>query len=108
MACHLFPVVMTSTPRHASNNLPQPVEITILMVWLINTTYFLRILKKIELDPASNLSVDNFKKILTTLMGQHLSLRYSQVTLVTGYSVLTAVNLSQHECAISGCTWAPN
>ena len=43
--------------------------------------------KKIELDPASNLSVDDFKKTLTTLMGQHLSLR--------------------HECAISGCTWAP-
>ena len=63
--------------------------------------------KKIELDPASNLSVDNFKKILTTLMGQHLSLRYGQVILVTGCSVLTAVNLSQHECAISGCTWAP-
>ena len=39
--------------------------------------------KKIELDPASDLSVDNFKKILTTLMGQHLSLRYGQVILVT-------------------------
>ena len=63
--------------------------------------------KKIELDPASNLSVDNFKKIMTTLMCQHLSLRYGQVILVTGYPVLTAVNLSQHECAISGCTWAP-
>ena len=35
--------------RHASNNLPQPVEIKILMVWLINTTYFLRILKKLNL-----------------------------------------------------------
>ena len=40
---------MTSTPRHASNNLPQPVEIKILMVWFINTTYFLRILKKLNL-----------------------------------------------------------
>ena len=49
VTCHLFPVVMTSTPRHASNNLPQPVEIQILMVWLINTTYFLRILKKLNL-----------------------------------------------------------
>ena len=49
VTCHLFPVVMTSTPRHASNNLPQPVEIKILMVWLINTTYFLRILKKLNL-----------------------------------------------------------
>ena len=35
--------------RHASNNLPQPVEIKILMVWLINTTYFLHILKKLNL-----------------------------------------------------------
>ena len=42
-------LVMTSTPRHASNNLPRPVEIKILMVWLINTTYFLRILKKLNL-----------------------------------------------------------
>ena len=49
VTCYLFPVVMTSTPRHASNNLPQPVEIKILMVWLINTTYFLRILKKLNL-----------------------------------------------------------
>ena len=63
--------------------------------------------KKIELDPASNLSVDYFKKILTTLMGQHLSLQYGQVILITGYPILTAFNLSQHECAISGCTCAP-
>ena len=40
-------------------------------------------------------------------MDQYLSLRYSQVILVTGYPVLTAVNLSQHGCAISGCTWTP-
>ena len=39
-------------------------------------------------------------------MVQYLSLRYGQVILVTGYPVLTAVNLSQHGCAISGCTWA--
>ena len=49
VTCHLFPVVMTSSPRHASNNLPQPVEIKILMVWLINATYFLPILKKLNL-----------------------------------------------------------
>ena len=49
VTCHLFPVVMMSTPRHASNNLPQPVEIKILMVWLINTTYFLCVLKKLNL-----------------------------------------------------------
>ena len=40
-------------------------------------------------------------------MDQYLSLRYGQVILVTGYPVLTAVNLSQLGCAISGCTWAP-
>ena len=47
------------------------------------------------------------KKILTTSMGQYPSLRYGQVILVNGYPVLTAFNLSQHGCAISGCTWAP-
>ena len=52
VTCHLFPVVMTSTPRHVSNNLPQPVEIKILMVWFINTTYFLRILKKLNSYPS--------------------------------------------------------
>ena len=40
-------------------------------------------------------------------MGQYLRLQNGQGTLVTGYPVLTAVNLSQHGCAISGCTWAP-
>ena len=67
---------MTSTPRHASNSLPQPVEIKILMVWLSHKyNLFHTHFYKIELDPAINLSVDYFKKILTTLMGQHLSLR---------------------------------
>ena len=33
-------------------------------------------------------------------MGQHLSPRFSQVILVSGYPVLTAVNWSQHWCAI--------
>ena len=33
-------------------------------------------------------------------MGRHLSLRYSQVILVSGYLVLTAVNWSQHWCPI--------
>jgi len=45
----------------------------------------------------SNLSADNFKKILT-LMGQHLSPRYGQVILVSRCPVLTAVNWSQHWC----------
>ena len=40
-------------------------------------------------------------------MGQYLSPQYGQVILATRYPVLTAVSLSQHECAISGCTWAP-
>ena len=40
-------------------------------------------------------------------MGQYLSMQYGQVILVTGNPVLIAVNLSQHGCAISGCTWAP-
>ena len=31
-------------------------------------------------------------------MGRHLSLRYGQVILVSGYPVLTAVNWSQHWC----------
>ena len=33
-------------------------------------------------------------------MGRHLSPRYSQVILVSGYLVLTAVNWSQHWCPI--------
>ena len=40
-------------------------------------------------------------------MGQYQSMQYGQVILVTGNPVLIAVNLSQHGCAISGCTWAP-
>ena len=40
-------------------------------------------------------------------MHQYLSLQYGQVILVTEYPILTAVNLSQHGCALWGCTWAP-
>ena len=47
----------------------------------------------------SNLSEDNFKKILD-LHGRHLSPWYGQVILVSGYPVLTAVNWSHHWCAI--------
>ena len=43
-------------------------------------------------------NLDNFKKILT-LIGQHLSPRYSQVILVSGYPVSTAVNWSRRWCA---------
>ena len=38
-----------------------------------------------------DLSADNFQKYLTS-MGGHLSLRYGQVILVSGYPVLKAVN----------------
>ena len=36
-------------------------------------------------------------------MSRHLSLRYGNVILVSGYPVLTAINWPQHECAITGC-----
>ena len=48
---------------------------------------------------ASNLSADNFKKYSAS-MGRDLRTRYGQVILVSGYPVLTAVNWSQHWCAI--------
>ena len=46
-----------------------------------------------------NLSADNFKKYSTS-MGEHLSPRYGQVILVSGCPLLTAVNWSQHWCAV--------
>ena len=39
-------------------------------------------------------------KRYSTSMGRHLSPRYGQVILVSGYPVLTAVNWLQHLCAI--------
>ena len=51
----------------------------------------------------SNLSADNFKKYSTS-MGRYLSPRYSQVIMVSGYPVLTAVNWSQHGCAACATT----
>ena len=39
-------------------------------------------------------------KKYSTSMGRHLSPRYGQVILVSGYPVLTAVNWSQHWCPI--------
>ena len=82
-------------------------EIKILIVRLINTTYFLCLLKKnwtwaCHHLKTRNFSADNFKKNSTS-MGRYFSLRYSQVILVSGYRNLTAVNWSQHGCAISGC-----
>ena len=52
-------------------------------------------LEKIDLSlrlfETGNLLADNFKKYSTS-MGRHLSQRYGQVILVSGYPVLTAVN----------------
>ena len=84
-------------------------EIKILMVGHINTTYFLWIKKKknwaCDHLKTSNLSANNFKKY-STLMGRYLSSRYGQVILVSGYPVLTAVNYSQHWCAIPAFLWS--
>ena len=44
--------------------------------------------------------MENFKKYSTST-GEHLSPRYRQMILVSGYSVSTAVNWSQHWCALS-------
>ena len=72
---------------------------------IINTTYFIwSFFKKIKLEPAiiwkpvpcQRLTSKNY---LTT-MGRHLSPRFTQVILVSGYLVLTAVNWSQHWCPI--------
>ena len=49
-----------------------------------------------------NLSADNFKKY-STLVGQTWA-RDTIRWYWSGYPVLTAVNCSQHGCAISGCT----
>ena len=61
----------------------------------INTTYFIWITKKFTWScdhlKISNFSADNFKKY-SSCMGRPLSPRYSQVILVSGYLVLTAVN----------------
>ena len=69
----------------------------------INTIYFIWIKKKwtwaCDYLKSSNLSAANFKKYLTS-MGRHLSPRYGQLMLVSGYPVLTAVNWLQHWCPI--------
>ena len=75
-------------------------EIKILIVRQKYTTYFIWTFKKkitwaCDHLQTSNLSADNL-----TSMGRHLSPRYGQVILVSGYLVLTAVNWSQHWCPI--------
>ena len=77
-------------------------EIKILIVRHINTTYFIWILKKIKLEPAIIWKPVPCQRITSkkhlTSMGRNLSPRYSQVILVSGYLVLTAVDGSQHWC----------
>ena len=79
-------------------------EIKILIVRHINTTYFIWILKKIKLEPAIIWKPVPCQRITSkkylTSMGRHLSPRYGQVILVSGYPVLTAVNWSKHWCPI--------
>ena len=64
-------------------------------------------LKKNKLEPAIIWKLVTCQRITSkrywTSMGRHLSPRYGQVILVSGYSVLTAVNWSQHWCAIYVC-----
>ena len=60
--------------------------------------------KKIKLEPAIIWKLVTCQRITSkrysTSMGRHLSPRYGQVILVSGYPVLTAVNWSQHWCPI--------
>ena len=85
-------------------------EIKILIVRVTNTSYFLFILKKIELEPATIWKLVTYQgttsKRICDLDGSILSPRYGQVMLVSGYPVLTAVNWSQHGFVISGGTRA--
>ena len=68
-------------------------------VQLMNTTYFICILKNwtwaCDHLKSSNLSADNFKKHSNSV-GRYLSLGYGQAILVSGYTVLTAVSWSKH------------
>ena len=61
-------------------------------------------IKKIKLEPAIIWKLVTCQRITSkrysTSMGRHLSPRYGQVILVSGYPVLTAVNWSQHWCTI--------
>ena len=69
-----------------------------------NKTYFIWMKKKIKLEPAIIWKLVTCQRITSkkylTSMGHRLSPRYGQVILVSGYPVLTAVNWSQHWCAI--------
>ena len=60
--------------------------------------------KKTKLEPAIIWKLVTCQRITSkrysTSMSRHLSPRYGQVILVSGYPVLTAVNWSQHWCAM--------
>ena len=79
-------------------------EIKILIVRHINTKYFIWIKKKIKLEPPITWKLVTCQRITSkkylTSMGRHLSARYGQVILVSGYPILTAVNWSKHWCPI--------
>ena len=70
----------------------------------INTTYFISYFYKNKLEPAIIWKLVTYQRITSkrysTSMGRHLSPRYGQVILVSGYPVLTAVNWSQRWCTI--------
>ena len=70
-------------------------EIKILIVRHINTTYFIWI-KKYILEPAIAWKLVTCQRV--TLMGRHLSPRFGQVILVSGYPVSIAVNWSHRWC----------
>ena len=80
-------------------------EIKILIVRHINTSYFIWIFfRKSKLEPAIIWKPVPCQRITSkkcfTSMGRHLSPRFAQMILVSGYLVLTAVNWSQHWCPI--------
>ena len=82
-------------------------EIKILMVRHVKNKHISYELKKIKLEPAIIWKLVTCQRITSkrysTSIGRHLSPRYGQVILVSGYPFLTAVNWSQHWCAIYVC-----
>ena len=82
-------------------------EVSLKSTFFKKTQYISYELKKNKLEPAIIWKLVTCQRITSkrhsTSMGRHLSPRYGQVILVSGYSVLTAVNWSQHWCAIYVC-----
>ena len=79
-------------------------EVSLKSTFFKKTQYISYELKKNKLEPAIIWKLVTCQRITSkrysTSMGRHLSPRYGQVILVSGYPVLTAVNWSQHWCAI--------